>query len=479
MRTPLRPQKTAPPEEGRISPQEHEADKPGLLADPQDRPPTQDNAAQGVDAPNVVDISAPADPSTPQETSPAHEDLEPVFDNPSTEEFRANPPEEIVEILKDDLDNAINLAEALSQIHVEHPIVILVKRLSDLLLLSTDKVMPHERALVDEILVRLVAHVDVPLRVKLAHRIAGMAEPPVQLLLNLASDDIAVAAPILSQSTELRNADLIEIIRHGNKKHRLVIAERKAIDSAVADALIDWGEVDIMETLLKNEGTCFSYYGLERLVSRSRYITSLQKLILNRTDLHPTLAYQMFWWLPADLRAKVFSRFTISRRVLQEAIRDAVISGEIDINTFDPVQREALDFIQGRRIKQENISDVIMEKLKKGKLDDFLLAFAESAGVSRQTLIKIMRDEGGEALAALCKSINLTRNDCVLLFQLLSRARNNNDTLLTKERLLALFDSIPRDIAELMVCHWDRPRSKAKGSEQDPDPAAETEDLSE
>ncbi len=363
------------------------------------------------------------------------------------------------ELLADELQSTFALAEALACTKVEHPRVVLVKRLSDLLLLSTDQVMPSERALIDEILVRLIVHVDVTLRKRIARRISGMTEPPGALLAKLARDEIIVAESILENNLAISDSDLIDIVRKGNGEHRRVIASRKAISSSVADALVEMSEVSVLETLLRNECVHFSLSGMEKLAQRSRYVPSLQPLIVERAALHSTLAYTIFWWLPSDLRLRVLFRFSVSRRVLQQAIADAVEQGEFDLRSNDPLEQEALHFILGGQYSARGQAAHVFEHLKTGKTDEFLSSFSIAAGISRQTVVKILRDPGGEALAVLCKAVSLKRQEFVMLARLLEKAKQATD--LTEERaecLELVFDSLPTDSADLILRHWDKPR---------------------
>ncbi len=363
------------------------------------------------------------------------------------------------EVLADELHSTLALAEALASTDAEHPRVVLVKRLSDLLLLSDDQVMPSERALIDEILVRLIGHVDASLRKRIANRIAGMTDPPRALLVKLARDEVIVAESILENSLAVSDSDLIDIVRKGNGEHRRVIASRKVLSSAVADALVEMSEVSVLETLLRNESVHFSLAGMEKMAQRSRYVSSLQPLIVERAMLHSTLAYTMFWWLPSDLRLRVLFRFSVSRRVLQQAIADAIEQGDFNLRSNDPLEQEALNFILGGQFSARGQAVHVFEHLKTGKTDEFLTGFAIAAGITRQTVIKILRDPGGEALAVLCKAVSLKRQEFVMLARLLEKAKRASD--LTEERsecLELVFDSLPTDSADLILRHWDKPR---------------------
>ena len=366
--------------------------------------------------------------------------------------------------LDDDLSKAFDLVQAFSEIEVENSSVTLVKRLGDLLLLPPDQVTPLDRSLVDEILVRVLDFVDVEQRVKLATRISGMTEPPHQVLAKLAADEIKVAAPILEKNTEIRDSDLVDIIRRGNQAHRLIIAARKNVQSSVADALVDWGERDVLITLVKNDRATLSLTTLQRLVGRSRYIADLQPVLAARADLHPALGFAMFWWLPIDLRAKILTRFHISRRLMQQAIRDAIVSGDIDVHSYDPVQQVTLDFIQSNRTRLDKDEPCVMAHLKTGRLDLFLTGLCKAGHISHQTLVKVLRDKGGEPMAVLCKAAGLARKDFVMLISLFWKASNRDAELTARlPALSSLFDSLPLDSAELILRYWDKPRLDFEG----------------
>jgi len=433
---PIKP--ASPPEEAPAKPDQPQDPSPKIKGSRAPRSPSAkpDSSAKQSPAPRAEKADSNEPPQSPG-------GLEPL----------------ISEALGEDINRALDLARALSEIQIEHPSVILVKRLSDLLLLPDDQMTPLDRSLVDEILVRLVDHVEPDLRSKLAHRIAKMMDPPAQLLNRLVLDEISIAQPILEQNTEISASDLVEVVRRGNKAHRLTIARRRYLESSVADALIDWGETEVIETLLKNAHSRLSFAAMERLVARSRYVPSLQELLVKREDLHISLAVIMFWWLPQKLRARVLFRFHISRRILQQSVQDAIATGEIDPQTYDPVQREALDFILSLRRRSASKPLAVRDKLKQGRLDAFLIALTEAASVSRQTLIKILRDDGGEPLAVLCKAANVSKQDFELIFQLLWQAQNReSDMLQNLPRLARVYDALPLDSAEIILRYWNRPR---------------------
>jgi len=88
----------------------------------------------------------------------------------------------------------------------------------------------------------------------LADALKRMTHLPHDIVLSLARDEAQVARPILRTSPLLEDDDLVEIAREGTRAHRLAIAERDALSAKVAQALCESRDVQVIKTLLVNEG---------------------------------------------------------------------------------------------------------------------------------------------------------------------------------------------------------------------------------
>ena len=280
--------------------------------------------------------------------------------------------------------------------------VLMVSRLSDLLMLSVDKFTLSERALVSEILTRLLDQVDAKSRARLAVRVARMAKPPAEVLQKLARDEFSVAEPILRESAALCDLDLIAIVQNCSLEHRQVIVSRKKLTSALADTLIESDDVVILEQLLRHEGVVFSQQTIVELARKSQIHPSLQSLLISRSELTPRLAYSVFWWMPSNIRLKILKKFSVSRRLVQEAIADAVMGGDINPKTEDPYEKEALQFLLGREHDRRAPIDAILDHLRQGRHVEAVEGFVKDAEISRETVLRIFNDRGGKALAVLC-----------------------------------------------------------------------------
>ena len=87
-----------------------------------------------------------------------------------------------------------------------------LRRVTDLFLLQPQQFDNEQIALFDDVLTHMIARVETKARAELAKRLAPVDQAPNEVIRQLAHDDeITVAGPVLSQSSRLTTADLVDI----------------------------------------------------------------------------------------------------------------------------------------------------------------------------------------------------------------------------------------------------------------------------
>lgn len=152
----------------------------------------------------------------------------------------------------------------------------------------------RERALMGDILRRLVKDVEVSVRRNLAERLAQDPRSPHELVKAMANDGIEAAYPLLIASEVLADADLIEIVRHRTQSHQLAIASRRALSPDLSEALVHTGNEDVIVALLENNGAKLSAATMEYLAEQARAVDRFQEPLVHRADLPRELARSMF-----------------------------------------------------------------------------------------------------------------------------------------------------------------------------------------
>ena len=160
-----------------------------------------------------------------------------------------------------------------------------LSKITDLFLLGADQLTEEQIALFDTVIERFASASEVSARAKLAERIASAAKAPRNLLRKLAHDDIAVARPVLTQSTHLDDQDLMAVAAAQGRDHMLAISERAHVPESVTDLLVADGDLDVHRAVARNPGARFSALSTASLITLARADEELQELLGERGDL--------------------------------------------------------------------------------------------------------------------------------------------------------------------------------------------------
>lgn len=332
----------------------------------------------------------------------------------------------------------------------------LVKALGDLFYDSHSELSADERNLMGDILERLIGDVEAVVRKSLAETLKGIPDAPPQIISALANDALEIAYPILIESSVLQDIELVEIIRHRTHEHQLAIAMRETVSETVSDALVDTDNNDVIRTLVENRGAEISGETMEKIVDRSETQLDLQDPLLRRTELSPTLAKRMYWWVSAALRKSIVDRFDIDSVELDKSIERAVkdLMGE-------PIAKaenaDNIDHMIKSLIGAGKVTPALMiQTLRQGEIALFEEMLSGLSNLNAKLVRRFVFEPGGEALAILCRALEIMKPDFASIF-LLSRSARPGDKVVDPSeltRVLDLYDRIKMETAKKVVEHW-------------------------
>ena len=339
----------------------------------------------------------------------------------------------------------------------------LAKRLSDVICIPASHLTPQERHMAGDVLVELLRDADVKLRESVAKRLVMLNEAPRTILVILAKDVIEVARHVLEESNSLSDSDLIQICRKVSGEHRKVIAKRRKVSDSVVDAIVEFLEEDVVETLLKNKGASFSETALQRILTVSRSHQPYVKLLAQRDELRPSHGLTMFWWAEPENRKKILHRFAVTRNVLQESCEDLFPRAAAE-GWSDAAVRKALQFIERRqrnraameRSEFDTLEQAIDAAVASGLTRKLTEEISYIAGVKPATGAQILTDKSGEAIAILCKAPGLKRDYVEKIWRSLKRPLHGLDgeTHPDLARVLRAYDVISTDKAQTVLRYW-------------------------
>ncbi len=202
-------------------------------------------------------------------------------------------------------------------------------RITDLFSAGSGRHSEEQIGLFDELFKTLVAVIELKTRAKLARHLATNQNAPATLVRALAFDDaIAVAAPVLSQSTALSESDLVASASTRSQGHLHAIAQRRTISEAITDILIKRGEPDVVHTVAKNAGARLSDGSFRELVARAGDDAQLALHVGTRRD----IPRHHFLKLVEIASASVCSKIAAANPQFMDAVQDAVTEVIDDIN---------------------------------------------------------------------------------------------------------------------------------------------------
>lgn len=335
---------------------------------------------------------------------------------------------------------------------------LLVENIVDLFLTPDGRLNDHERALMSDILCKLVEEVEAIVRKELAERLSRVKDAPKDLIRLLANDEISIARSILENASVLRAPDLIEIIRLRTNEHRMCIALRQEVVPEVSDALIEYGDTDVIEAMLRNPDAEISERSMEYLVAESRRVDRFQEPLILNHDLPPALAHRMFWWVSAALRSHILLNYEAAEHELDEAIEEATKRALVDHSPEDAIENRAHRLVNRLLQNGDLTVPFLVQALRQQRVHVFIAGLAELGGIAYRTAARIFSDPGGECLAVLCKAIGIERANFTTIFLLLEQAQATRSTMDPGilKRNLDLFDAVKRDNAKAALGYWQR-----------------------
>jgi len=317
----------------------------------------------------------------------------------------------------------------------------------------------RERALMCDILTKLVREVELDVRARLAEQLAENQNVPPHIMKELACDDILVAKPVLMRSDLLRDSDLIEIVHQRTTEHQLAIARRRKISAAVSDALVESGSDDVVRTLLENAGAEISQVTMEYLVEQSKRVDSFQEPLVRRHDLPNALAKRLYLWVGAALRQHLVDGYGLDPSTLDSMVEECALEGAKEMAKVRHAEKgsnAARKLAREMREKGHLNAEVLLKVLRQGEIQLFEGMLSEWSGIPASALKRLVYQSGGQPLAILCKALGIDKPTFTSIF-LLSRVGRRDEQIVDPGELagvLKLFDQAASVTAQSLVARW-------------------------
>src|SRR3984893_7495862 len=204
--------------------------------------------------------------------------------------------------LFDDLDAALQSGSSEKR-------VAMLREVTDLFLNEADHLNENQIGVFDSVLKQLIERIEARTLAEISERLARVANAPIELTSKLARHaEIGVAGPILTNSSRLTTAELVEIAKTRSQDHLLAISERTQIEAAVTDILVDRGNQAVVRSVAGNSGANFSENGFVALLKAAETDDKLAEKTGSRLDLPLRLLKELLLRATAAVRSPLLSR---------------------------------------------------------------------------------------------------------------------------------------------------------------------------
>lgn len=321
------------------------------------------------------------------------------------------------------------------------------KSLIDIMSVSATISQPQERALAADTLLRLIPRVPEKTLATLADRIAIMETPPPMLVTRLIRDPRPeVAGPLLEKAPHIPDRDLITVISEGDVAKIRMIARRRHISPALVDALIATKDASVLLTLVRNAGATPSHEAFHDLCQAAIIHSSLQAPLVTRHDTPVPAAFELFWFLPAELRRFVLSRFLTDSENLNRILKIVLSTGD----------GKAPESFADAPFPERQQVEALVELLVDGRTEEATSKLMEMAQICEVNARRIIADEYGEPLTIAFKVMGLSRAkfaDAITALQASPTATLRKDR--NPQELQSIFDSMSFNKARVLLTYWD------------------------
>lgn len=348
--------------------------------------------------------------------------------------------------LFDDLDAALQSGSSEKR-------VAMLRQVTDLFLSESDRLNEEQINVFDDVLVQLIERIETRTLVEISERLAPVANAPIDLTLNLARhSEIGIARPILTNSTRLTTADLVEIAKTKSQDHLLAISERTQIETAVTDVLMDRGNQAVIHTVAANSGAAFSESGFAALLKAAEDDDKLAERTGCRLDLPMGLLRELLLRATEAVRSRLLPRMPAE---FQDEVRHAltVAAKTVDQESGKPRDfQTAKAFVELLRAKDELDQRMLFEFARGRKYEETAVALSLLSSASLEIVKPLMKSPRDDGLLIPCKVADCTWETVSAI--LATKLPPGSAPKPGHEKLKIDFDKLSKQNAQRLLRFW-------------------------
>jgi hypothetical protein len=234
---------------------------------------------------------------------------------------------------------------------------------------------------------------------------ANLGNAPPKLIRALAFDDeIQVAGPVLVQSEQLSDADLVENASTKSQEHLLAIAERLKLSEAVTDVLVERGNQRVVHKVVRNMGARFSLAGYDKLATRARSDRRLTLALGRRSDIPRQYFLRLLEAASSSVRARLEAANPEAAAAIRDTVDDVATDMQREVREASQehavAARDAKRRFSGRGIDEASVHAPAHAQ----EFEKTVIALARLGRFSVDVVERALVDQGGDMIVLLAKA---------------------------------------------------------------------------
>ncbi len=283
---------------------------------------------------------------------------------------------------------------------------------------------PSERLEAELALLAMADDSVLGVRLAMAETLCRSPDAPRSVITALLQDTNEVAAPFLTHSPLLAEAELIDLAAVSEPDGQTAIARRETVSPALAGALCEVGGTEAILELLRNPGATVASVSIARAAERLGHLAEIREELLRRPELPIEVRLTLATALARTLYGYADQKGQQAER-LERTAREARERAVVSIAVGSDPQLVGRMVAHLRKTGELTPALILRATLSHG-LAFAETAFAELTGLPVARISPLVR-QGGPALDALYRRAGLPRSIMSALTAALSALHEHRD----------------------------------------------------
>lgn len=260
--------------------------------------------------------------------------------------------------------------------------------------LESGAIGQDERRIAEDIFRLMARDASQAVREALSINLKSFKELPRDVALMLAGDVNEVATPILQFSASLSDADLIELVGGSSEAKQTAMAQRSTLSGPVADALVDTGNIAVVETVVGNDGAELSEATLSGVIDKFGDSPSIQEPLVQRSTLPLTISERLVSFVSDRLKDYLLKNHELSPDTASELVLRVRERATVQLLPGDAAP-EDVDKLTAQLYRNDRLTpSLVLRTLCTGDMMFFESAMAVLADVPVTNARMLIHDSG-------------------------------------------------------------------------------------